>query len=134
MSRFARIALQCTAVVALATGLAACGSKTSSPSSSGSGSTATTSGGSSGGSSATMTVVIKNYKFMPSTFTVKTGTTINVHNEDSVTHTFTADNKSFDSGDIPAGGTKTVTPSKAGSIGFMCTIHPFMTGTVTVSG
>lgn len=134
MSRLGRIALQCTFVAALATGLAACGSKsTTSPSTSGS-SASTTAGSGSSAANGSTTVDIKNYKFMPDKFTVKVGSTITVRNEDPVEHTFTADNKTFDTGDIPAHGTKTVTVSKAGTYPYKCTIHPFMTGTLTVSG
>lgn len=135
MSRLGRITLQCTFVVALATGLAACGSKsTSSPSSSSGSGSSTPAGSGSSAASGSTTVNIKNYKFMPDKLTVKAGSTITVHNEDSTAHTFTADNKAFDTGNIPANGTKTVTVSKPGTYPFMCTIHPFMTGTLTVSG
>ncbi len=141
MSRTGRMSVQCTAVIALAIGLAACGSKTaSSPTTSSSSSTTmppsttTASSGPASGATGVTTVTIHNFKFSPDNPTVKVGATITVHNEDSTTHTFTADNKAFDTGDIPAGGTKTVTVSKAGSYPFMCTIHPFMTGTLTVSG
>jgi len=135
LSRLGRVTLQCTAVVALATGLAACGSKSSSPppASSGSGSSTTASSGSSAASGST-TIDIKNYKFMPDQLTVKVGSTITVHNMDSTVHTLTATNKAFDTGDIPANGTKTITVSKPGTYPYVCTIHQFMMGTLTVSG
>jgi len=134
LSRLTRVTLQCTAVVALASGLAACGSKSASPPSTSGSSASTTAGSGSSTASGSTTVDIKNYKFMPDKLTVKAGATITVHNEDSTAHTFTADNKAFDTGDIPPGGTKTVTVSKAGNYPYLCTIHQFMTGTLTVSG
>ncbi|WP_328540297.1 cupredoxin domain-containing protein [Streptomyces sp. NBC_00344] len=78
-------------------------------------------------------IVIKNFKYAPSSLTVKPGTTVTVVNQDSVTHTVTAKDKSFDTGNVAAG--KTVSfkaPSKAGSHPYNCTIHPYMKGTLTV--
>ncbi len=134
MSRLTRVTLQCTAVVALASGLAACGSKSASPPSTSGSSASTTAGSGSSTASGSTTVDIKNYKFMPDKLTVKVGSTITVHNMDSTVHTLTATNKAFDTGDIPANGTKTITVSKPGTYPYVCTIHQFMMGTLTVSG
>lgn len=81
------------------------------------------------------TITIKNFAFSPSDMTVAPGTKITVVNQDSVTHTVTATgNKAFDTGDIPAGGTTTFTaPSTAGAYPFICSIHTYMAGTLTVS-
>jgi plastocyanin len=82
------------------------------------------------------TVVIKNFSFSPSTLTVAPGTKVTVTNEDSVTHTLTstASPHAFDTGDIGAGTTTTFTaPGKAGSYPYICTIHTYMHGTLTVS-
>ena len=62
------------------------------------------------------------------------GTTVVVRNEDDAGHTFTADDHSFDSGNIEAGGTFEFTFTEAGTFPFHCDIHPSMTGTVTVTG
>jgi len=134
LSRLTRVTLQCTAVVALASGLAACGSKSASPPSTSGSSASTTAGSGSSTASGSTTVDIKNYKFMPDKLTVKVGSTITVHNMDSTVHTLTATNKAFDTGDIPANGTKTITVSKPGTYPYVCTIHQFMMGTLTVSG
>ena len=80
------------------------------------------------------TIVIKNFAFSPSNLTVAPGATVTVMNEDSTAHTVTATNQGFDTGNIGAGATKTFTaPSKAGSYGYICNIHQYMTGTLTVS-
>jgi plastocyanin len=88
--------------------------------------------------SSEMKVSIRNFAFVPATFAVAPGEKIVVTNHDSVTHTFTANPGStprgtFNSGDIAPGMTVVVTaPSKPGTYGFYCQIHPFMTGTLTV--
>lgn len=79
-------------------------------------------------------VTISNFKFQPASLTVAPGAKITVVNNDTTTHTFTADKGgSFDTGDIAPGKSATVTaPSNAGAFPFHCTIHPFMKGTLTV--
>ncbi|MFI6286035.1 cupredoxin domain-containing protein [Streptomyces sp. NPDC051018] len=79
-------------------------------------------------------IVIKNFTFTPASLIVAPGTKVTVRNEDSVTHTVTATGaKPFDTGDIAAGATTTFTaPGKAGDYAYICTIHPYMKGTLTV--
>lgn len=102
------------------------------------------SGGSTGGSAtqssgaatatAPNTIVMKNFMFTPMALTVSPGATITVKNEDSATHTVTASDKSFDSGDVSPGSSKTFTaPTKPGSYSYICTIHNYMQGTLTVN-
>jgi amicyanin len=98
---------------------AACGSSSSggSPASSGSGNT----------------VVIKGFKFNPSTLTVKAGTKVTFTNDDSTTHnTRSSGSSTINSGDLSKGQTYTVTFTKPGTYNYTCTIHPFMHGTVIV--
>jgi plastocyanin len=45
-------------------------------------------------------VAMKNYAFVPKSVTVAPGTTVTWRNDDNITHTATADNKLFDSGDM----------------------------------
>jgi plastocyanin len=80
-------------------------------------------------------IVIDNFTFSPATLTVTPGEKVTVVNKDSTTHTVTATgNKAFDTGDIASGATTTFTaPSTAGSYPYICTIHQFMHGTLTVS-
>lgn len=88
-------------------------------------------------SRAAAAVVIRNYKFVPADMTVAPGETIRVRNDDSVTHTVTAvtsSGKAFDTGSIDPGATAIFTaPRTAGSYPYICSIHPFMRGIVTVS-
>jgi plastocyanin len=53
-------------------------------------------------------------------------------NHDSVSHTVTADEGSFDTGNIGQGESKTVTFDKVGTFSYHCTYHSNMTGTVVV--
>ncbi len=87
-----------------------------------------TSGG--GGSDA---VTIDNFKFAPATLNVKAGAKVTVTNNDSTTHTATADGGAFDTGDLDPGASKTVTLSKPGDYADHCQIHPFMKATIVVS-
>jgi plastocyanin len=77
-------------------------------------------------------VSIVNMSFSPANLTVAVGSTVKWTNNDAMTHTVTADNASFDSGNIAGGGTFSKTFSTAGSYPYHCTIHPGMTGTITV--
>jgi plastocyanin len=114
------------------------GSSTS-PSASASSSASATSTSSSATSSASATgaadhIDIKNFAFHPASLTVKPGSTVTVTNDDQTTHTVTATgSKDFDTGDIAPGKTMTFTAPKAtGSHPYICTIHTFMKGTLTV--
>jgi plastocyanin len=90
------------------------------------------SGGGPGGSAHAIT--IKNFAFSPNSITVTPGATVTVTNGDSVAHTVTSKTGAFDTGDIQAGQSKTFTaPNKAGSYPYICTIHQYMAGTLTVS-
>jgi plastocyanin len=73
--------------------------------------------------------------FSPNSITVKKGTTVTWTNNDSTTHTVQeTDGKSGPKSDnIAPGGTYTFTFVAAGSFAYHCSIHPSMTGTVTVT-
>jgi amicyanin len=100
-------------------------------------------GASSGGSSATTgsstssgpTVTIKNFAFSPDTLNVKVGTTVTFVQEDSVPHNATGSGAAgvIKSPTLTKGQTYTVTFTKAGTYPYICTIHPYMHGTVVVS-
>ena len=79
-------------------------------------------------------VSMKNIKYVPMAITVKAGQKITWTNDDPVAHTVTAKSgASFDSGTINSGGTFAFTPKKAGTINYVCIIHPGQTGTITVT-
>jgi plastocyanin len=86
-----------------------------------------------GSAAAPDTVVIKNFSFSPKPITVKTGSTITVINDDNTTHTLTANNGAFDSGDVGGGQDGRITVDRAGTFAYHCTIHTFMTGTARVT-
>ena len=79
------------------------------------------------------TVVIKDFSFSPKPITVMVGSTINVINDDNTTHTLTANNGAFNTGDLGSGRRGSVTVDRAGTYRYHCTIHPFMTGTARVT-
>ncbi|MGC9154333.1 MAG: cupredoxin domain-containing protein [Ferrimicrobium sp.] len=106
--------------------LAACGSSAASV-----GASNLHPGPSASGKSAT--IVISNFQFIPDEVVVHQGEEIIIHNEDSVGHTFTADNRSFNTGVIPPGHTvHFIIHNKPGTYPFLCLIHQFMTGTLVV--
>lgn len=78
------------------------------------------------------TIAIYNMAFGPSTLTVAKGTTVAWQNSDGVPHTATSDSGAWDSGNIPPGGTKSVTFNTTGTFPYHCTVHPMMTATIIV--
>jgi len=115
--------------------LAGCSSTSTSNATSTSTGAAGSTASSAAGSSASDTIVIQNFMFMPMALTVDPGATITVTNKDSTTHTLTssASPPAFNSGDVAPG--KTVTfhaPDKAGTYAYICSIHQYMQGTLTV--
>ncbi|MFF1419556.1 cupredoxin domain-containing protein [Streptomyces sp. NPDC058280] len=122
--RAGRTRLAAALAAVCVTTLAGCSGGSSSPAS-------TTPAPSAGGK---VEITIDNFTFMPAALTVAPGTKVTVTNKDSVTHTLTAvTGRAFNTGDIAAGKTATFTaPARAGTYSYMCTIHPFMKGTLTV--
>jgi plastocyanin len=72
--------------------------------------------------------------FVPSTITVVIGVnnTITWVNKDYSIHTVTSNSGLFNSGLLNSGDKWGYTFSKAGTFGYRCAIHPYMTGTVIV--
>ena len=64
--------------------------------------------------------------------TVGAGATIEVTNADGVAHTWTSTDGLFDSGNLDGGDSFSFTFEEAGVYNFVCSIHPSMTGSVTV--
>ena len=81
---------------------------------------------------ATQDVKIAGFAFAPASLTVTVGDTVTWKNGDSVGHTATAGDGSFDTGTIAGGASASVTFSKAGTFAYACKIHPAMTGTIVV--
>ncbi len=78
-------------------------------------------------------VSIKNFKFSPSSVTVKKGTTVTWTQEDGTSHTVTVDRGDGpDSPVLKKGETYSYKFEKAGTYKYHCTPHPNMKGTVVV--
>jgi plastocyanin len=80
-------------------------------------------------------VTIKGFAFSPAAITVKVGTTVTWTNQDADAHTVTSQNNSgpLSSAALNTGQTFSYTFTKPGTYAYLCTIHPFMTATVTVT-
>lgn len=80
----------------------------------------------------TVTVNIKDFAFAPATITISAGDTVVFVNEDTAPHTATANSGKFNTDQLAAGESGSVTISDAGSYEYFCAIHPAMKGTVVV--
>jgi plastocyanin len=80
----------------------------------------------------THTVTIDATTYLPKTVTVAVGDSIVWVNKDLLVHTVTAKGGSFDSRDIPAGGSWTYVAKVEGLSAYGCTYHPTMKGTLRV--
>ena len=90
------------------------------------------SAGATGQQTATTTVSIQDFFFSPANVSVPAGTTVTWVNEGNVPHTVTSDDGQFDSGVLMPGDSYTVMFKGQGTITYHCSIHPSMTGSVTV--
>jgi plastocyanin len=84
---------------------------------------------------ATNAVAIQNFAFSPSAITIKKGTQVTWTNKDSVTHTVTETDGQTgpNSSSVNSGSSYSFTFNTAGTYHYHCSIHPDMTGTVTVT-
>jgi len=83
---------------------------------------------------ATAAITIQDFAF-GDPITVTAGQEVVVTNSDGVAHTWTSIDAVFDSRSIAGGGGSfTFSFDDAGEYAFFCTIHPTMTGAVTVTG
>jgi plastocyanin len=83
---------------------------------------------------ATDAVAIKNFAFSPATITVTAGSTVVWTNADSIQHDITFDGGSIASNVLNHNDTFSHTFPTAGTYHYICSIHPFMHGTVVVTG
>jgi plastocyanin len=131
-----RTLLAIPAVLVLA--VAGCGSDSnssdsgSSNSSSASESTTSTPATPAGGVTANA-VAIKGFAFNPAENTVKVGQRVTWTNEDSTEHNVIADSGEFKSPDLKQGDKFSFTAKKAGTFSYICTYHPQMKATLTVT-
>lgn len=92
--------------------------------------TASTAGGAAGGGA----VAIKDFAFAAKIVTVAKGTTVTWTNGDTAKHSVVSTDTSFVSNDLPQGATFQHTFDTVGTFTYICGIHPYMTGTITVTG
>jgi plastocyanin len=91
-------------------------------------------GGGSGGQAGAGAVEIADFAFAPGSRSVKVGDSVKWTNQDGATHTVTADDGAFDSGNLANGKSFSFTFDQAGTFAYHCNIHQRMTGKVTVTG
>jgi len=78
-------------------------------------------------------VHISNFTFGPKIATVKVGQTVTWTNDDDIPHTVVATDKSFRSKVLDTGQSFSFTFTKPGQVAYFCSLHPMMTGKVTVT-
>ena len=78
------------------------------------------------------TVYMAGMAFSPSTLNVADSTNVTFTNNDSDIHTATADDASWDTGDIAPNSSKVVRFNRAGTFAYHCVRHPMMTASVHV--
>ena len=76
--------------------------------------------------------MLQNIAIQPTNVTVAIGGTVTWVNKDSVTHVLTDDAGTWGSGQLAPGKSYSYKFTKAGTFPYHCTIHPSMTGQVTV--
>ena len=79
-------------------------------------------------------VHMANIAFAPDKATAKVGQTVCWVNDDDVQHDVIADGKQFKSDLFGKGHTFSWKADKAGAVPYVCSVHPSMTATLTVSG
>jgi len=114
-------------VACLALVLAGCGGGNDKGSSSSSGGGGSSSGG-------TVTIDMKNIKFAPQDATVKVGQTVKWVNQDTVDHDVQAKSGADFKSDLFGNGKSFEWKAdKAGTVSYVCTVHPGMVGTLKVT-
>jgi len=78
---------------------------------------------------------MKGLQFEPKDVTVKVGTSVTWKNLEDIPHNVVAEEGAdFESDTFGKDGTYEFTAEKAGSVKYVCTIHPGMEGTIIVEG
>ena len=92
----------------------------------------TTAASGGGAAESTDAIEIADFKYDPETVTLKAGTEVTWTNSDDAAHTATADDSSFDTGDLDKDDSQSVTLDQPGTFSYYCRFHPFMKATVEV--
>jgi plastocyanin len=82
---------------------------------------------------AVATVKIHNFKFEPPTAAIAVGETIQFINLDEEPHTATSTDGTFNSKALDTNQTWNYTATKPGTFPYICSVHPFMKGSLTVT-
>ena len=139
-----RISSTLLATVLLVAGLAACGSDDDGgATAAGDGDTSTTAadtsetsaapeGGAAPDAGAAPEVDIVDFAFAPEELVVAAGTTVTWTNKDDATHSVAVSALDEESDDMAKGDTFEITYDEAGEYPYVCGIHNYMKGTVTV--
>jgi len=123
------------AVAAIVVAVAGCGSSSSSTAGSTPAASAPATTSAAPAAAGAAAVTMQNISFTPPVVSVKAGQTVTWTNQDSVDHNVTATNgATFKSDTFGKGGTFTWKAGKAGTVSYVCTIHPGMEGKIIVSG
>lgn len=78
------------------------------------------------------TVTIADFSFTPASITIHVGDTVTWVNNGPSAHTATANDGAFNTGVLQKGHSASHTFTKPGTYSYICSIHPFMHGTVVV--
>ena len=79
-----------------------------------------------------VTVTIDNFTFSPADLTIVPGTTVTWVNNDDIPHTVVESNKAFRSRALDTDDKFSFTFNTAGDFSYFCSLHPHMTGKITV--
>ena len=93
---------------------------------------ASTAAGASAPTGAGDTVDISDFMFAPAMLEVAVGSTVTWTNSHTQAHTANSAGN-FDTGAIQPGASATVTFDETGTFSYICSFHPFMTGTIAVA-
>jgi plastocyanin len=77
-------------------------------------------------------IVLKNFMFQPMSLTVEAGSTVTWTNMDEEPHTVVSSSGLFRSSALDTKDSFSFKFDKAGTYGFVCSIHPQMVGTIVV--
>jgi plastocyanin len=81
---------------------------------------------------APLIVHIKNFSYVPRTLTIQAGQTVEWVNDDAQPHSATADDGSWDSGELDQGQSWSSQFANPGTYRYHCDEHEFMKGTIVV--
>ena len=86
-----------------------------------------------GESTVTHQIIIKKFKFVPETLTIRPGDRIEWVNQDFAPHTATEKNQSWDTDRLSKGQAAQIAFSSPGDTEYFCRYHPNMRGKISVS-